>query len=127
MPGTPPLLNKLLELCTPLSQETQDDIIDAFYREYDSRLYCDIRPRLTDVPTHEAYDKSEFFQAENEIPVVIASSLGADVSKAEIHFNIPRFLNRLLADKEVSLAFLVLGGRSNLCRSKITVKNTLTS
>ncbi|KAJ3504828.1 hypothetical protein NMY22_g17791 [Coprinellus aureogranulatus] len=106
--GVPPLLTKLLETCSPLSEETQNDVIDAFYREYHSDIYCAVKEYLTRVPTHHAFSTSLFFDMRKDRPTVTAHSLSADVNKAEIEFRLPRFLNRLLVDKQISLEFLVL-------------------
>lgn len=106
-PDTPPLLTKLFEACAlPLTKETQEDILAAFYACYDSDLYLDIKDKLPDVPSHVPYYPSSFDRAD-ERPILTAA-LEAN-SSTRVKFAIPRFLNRLVVDDAIVLEFLAIG------------------
>ncbi|KAJ3534871.1 hypothetical protein NMY22_g6732 [Coprinellus aureogranulatus] len=109
VPGTPPLLKEPFGACIhPLAEETQEDILTAFYVRYDSDLYLDMKANLGDVPAHVPHNQS-FFEREEERPVFTSSLKQAGTTI--VKFVIPRFLDRLEVDKETTHEFLAQGDR----------------
>lgn len=104
-PGAPPLLVRLISVCDELNQETQEEIVRVLYAKYESGMYLAVQPKLTGVPTHEAYNPSPFFRDVGDQPVVTATF----PDSAAFSFHIPRFFDRLAVDEEVWFEFPHLG------------------
>lgn len=106
-PGTPPLLTKLFGACSlPLTRESQEDVLAAFYACYDSDLYLDIKDKIPDMPTHIPYNSS-FFEGKANSPVLIAT-LEHDDFRTRVTLKIPRFFDRLVVDELIILEFLAI-------------------
>lgn len=103
--GTPPLFTELLSVCESLDIATQEEIADAFWKEYDSDLYVAVKDKLISVPTHEAYTTSEFFLDEGDQPAITSSG----PRTGSVKFRIPKFFDRILVDEKITFVFLTLG------------------
>ncbi|KAJ3504012.1 hypothetical protein NMY22_g18059 [Coprinellus aureogranulatus] len=107
--GVPPFLVQLLSACEELNQETQEDIFDAFHRNYESDLYIAVRQELAGIVTHNPYNTS-FFQSADDRPRVameprvrINLSHTYDPEAIRFSFHIPKFFNRMLVEEQIVL------------------------
>jgi hypothetical protein len=103
----PPLLAELLELCGDLLEETQNDIVQGLFVNSNDPFYQLIRPKL---PSFAAPSPKTFFQAEaDQAEYSVSIPTGPQQLSFELTFNIPRFYDRIIIDKEISYHFVAIG------------------
>lgn len=126
-PGAPPLLVRLLSVCEELNQETQDDIIQVLYPRYESGVYAAVKPKLTGVPTHEAFQVSSFFQDPGDQPVITMKTDSIGSLELTLSLDIPKFFDRLSVEGEfwfeVPYTFSSLTVRVRACLEPVSRSN----
>jgi hypothetical protein len=94
----PPLLEELLKACGPLSEEIQDEIIDALFKLNSDTLFRKLGKSLPCISGPTVAEPAFEYQ-----PATATGYTPNHQGFAHLSFNIPQFFDRLLVDQEVVL------------------------